>query len=491
MATDSGVVGTDRPLRFRILGPLEVDVGPRAAELGGPRQRALLAHLLLRANRLVPADALLDSLWGDEQPETARGVIQTYVSLLRRAIGKERIEGRPPGYVLLVRPDELDATRFDRLLRDAKRTLPADPTHALVTIDDALRLWRGPALADVATQPGIAADAARLNDLRVDAEETRVLALLSSDQARLAIAEAERLLVDEPLREGVWGLLMVALYREGRQADALQAYARARRLLGDELGVDPSPELERLQQRVLRQDPDLEARGERLRGYQLLEKIRAGQETVIYRARQPRVGRDVAIAVFRDEIASDPEFARRFEPEVRAVAALDHPAIAPIVDFWREPGSACVVSQYQPGGSLAGRLERGDMLEPEQAVQIVDRIRSAIAFAHQHEVSHGDLTPESVTFDADGRALLTAFRVTVGPPPNAATDLEALAAIARRLNVALPERARRLGTPRRCRANVLQRSMCVTHTKGYAHSRSRTHPISLAVSAPSVASLLA
>ena len=155
MATDSGVVGTDRPLRFRILGPLEVDVGPRVADLGGPRQRALLAHLLLRANQLVSADALLDSLWGDEQPDTARGVVHTYVSLLRRAIGKERIEGRPPGYVLLVGPDELDATRFDRLLRDAKRILPADPTHALVTIDDALRLWRGPALADVASRPGI------------------------------------------------------------------------------------------------------------------------------------------------------------------------------------------------------------------------------------------------------------------------------------------------------------------------------------------------
>ena len=305
---------------------------------------------MLRANQLVPSDALVDALWGDEPPETARGLVQTYVSLLRRALGKERIESRPPGYVLVVGSDELDATRFDRLLREAKRTLPANPTRALVVIDDAPAMaWAGLCRFGGSTGP-----ACRCRPSKRPAPRRRRGARPCAPFNRPGVARdsrTERLLVDEPLHEGLWGQLMVALYREGRQADALDAYARARRLLRIRLGVDPSPELERLQQRVLRQDPDLEARGERLRGYQLLEKVRSTPEMVVYRARQPRVGRDVAISLFRDEIAPDPEFARRFEPEVRAVAALEHPAIAQVLDFWRELGSACVVARYFAGGT--------------------------------------------------------------------------------------------------------------------------------------------
>ena len=139
-----------RRVQFRVLGPLEVDAGDGPIPLGGPKQRAVLANLLIRANQLVPADTLIDEIWGDDPPERARHTLQTYVSNLRRALGGDRLQGRSPGYILLVDPFDLDAARFDSLVRDAKEALPVAPTVAVATLDDALALWRGPALADLA-----------------------------------------------------------------------------------------------------------------------------------------------------------------------------------------------------------------------------------------------------------------------------------------------------------------------------------------------------
>ena len=155
---------------------------------------------------------------------------------------------------------------------------------------------------------------------------------------------------------------MLAFYREGRQAEALRSYQRVREILADELGIDPSPELARLHQRVLQQDPGLDLRGEPLRGYRLLEKIDAGPTGVVFRALQPRVERDVAVKIFHEAIAADPEFVRRFDADAQAVAALEHPHIAPIYDYWREPSRAYVVSRYLRGGSLRAIEERGSRL---------------------------------------------------------------------------------------------------------------------------------
>ena len=217
-----------RPMRFRVLGPLEVDAGDGPLPLGGPKQRAVLANLLIRANQVVPADILIDAVWGEEPPEKARNTLQTYVSNLRKSLGDGRLEGRPPGYVLLLEPFELDASRFDALLRDAKKQLPVDPGVALADLDDALALWRGPALADLGDQPSLLAEAARLNELRIEAQEDRIEGLLSIGDQATAIGALELLLADHLLRERLWALLMLALYREGRQAEALGAYQRAR-----------------------------------------------------------------------------------------------------------------------------------------------------------------------------------------------------------------------------------------------------------------------
>ena len=351
-----------RPVQFRVLGPLEVDTGEGPIALGGPKQRAVLAHLLVRPNQLVSSETLIDELWGDEPPETARNTLQTYMSHLRKALGEGRLVGRPPGYVLSVDPSELDVFRFDDLLRQAKKAQAVDPSVAVTLLDDALALWRGPALADVAVESSLVAESARLDDLRLGAQEERIDGLLASGQAARAIGEAEALLARHPLRERLWNQLMLALYRQDRQADALGAFQRAREILADELGIDPSPELVRLHERILRQDPALELKGEPLRGYRLMEKIGEGSTGIVFRGIQPRVGRDVAVKVVDERLAVEGAFVRRFEPEAQAVASLEHPHILPLYDYWRDPGGAYLVSRFLRGGSLRAIERRGEQL---------------------------------------------------------------------------------------------------------------------------------
>jgi len=420
-------------MQFRILGPVEVDSGGEPIPLGGPKQRAVLAHLIMRANELVPAETLVDELWGEEPPENARNTIQAYVSHLRKALGRERIEWRAPGYVLRVDPSELDAARFDGLLRDAKKALPVEPSVAIGVLEEALSLWRGPALAGLADQPSLLAEATRLEDLRLEAQEARVDGLLATGAHARAIADLEVLLAQHPLRESLWAGLMLALYRKGRQADALAAYRRARKTLANELGIDPSPELVRLHERMLRQDQGLDLRGQALRAYRLLEKVSEGPRGVVFRAIQPRVERDVAVKIFHEAIATDASFVRRFEQEAQAVAGLEHPHIVPIYDYWREPGRAYIVSRYLRGASVRALEERGQSLEPDRALSVVEQVASALAFAHGQGVAHGRVGSSNVLFDGEGNAYLGDFLVGVGPVPDPNSDMGQLARLARYL----------------------------------------------------------
>jgi len=420
-------------MQFRVLGPLEVDAGSGPIALGGPKQRAVLAHLLLRSNQLVPSATLIDELWGDEPPETARNTLQTYMSHLRKALGEGRLIGRSPGYVLSVDPSELDSSRFDDLVREAKKALAVDPSVGISLLDDALALWRGPALADVAGESSLLAEAARLDDLRLAAQEERIEGLLGIGQTGRAVGEAETLLARHPLRERPWGQLMLALYREGRQADALAAFQRAREVLADELGIDPSPELARLHERILGQDAALDLRGEPLRGYRLMEKIGEGPAGVVFRGLQPRVERDVAVKVLHHRLVSDGAFVRRFEPEAQAVVALEHPHIVPLFDYWREPDGAYVVTRYMRGGSLRALEERGEALPQDRRATIVRQVASALAFAHRQGIAHGNVRTSNVLFDAEANAYLGDFRIGVGAPATIEDDLEQLDAIARRL----------------------------------------------------------
>jgi WD40 repeat protein/DNA-binding SARP family transcriptional activator len=420
-------------MQFRILGRLEVDGGSGPIGLGGPKQRAVLAHLIVRANELVPAEILVDEIWGEEPPQKARNIVQNYVSHLRKALGHDRIEWTAPGYRLRLDADELDAAQFDALVRDGNKTFATDPNVAVGLLEDALALWRGPALAGLADQPMLSAEATRLDDLRLQAQEQRLEGLLALGAQRRAIGELEVLLTQHPLRESLWALMMLALYRDFRQAEGLTAYQRARAILADELGIDPSPELTRLHERILRQDPGLELRGRRLRGYRLLEKIHAGPRGVVFRGIQPRVERDVAVKIFHDAIATDPAFVRCFEQQAQAVAALEHPHVVPVYDYWREPGHAYIVSRYLRGGTLRALEERGQSLRGDQAVRVFEQVASALSFAHRQGVTHGNVQSSNVLLDGEGNAYLGDFLVGIGPVPESSSDLRELARLARRL----------------------------------------------------------
>ena len=416
-------------LQFRILGPLEVAQGDQTLSLGGPKRRAALALLLAHPNESISAENLVDAIWGDEPPESARNTLYSYMSHLRAALGHDRIESHPPGYRLRLGAGELDAARFEELLKDAARARAINPRNSAALLEDALGLWRGPALADVAEGGVLLSEAARWDELRLIASEERIDALLATGEQARVVAEAEALIDRYPLRERIWQQLMLSLYREGRQAEALNAYQRVRKILADELGIDPSPELMRLHERILQQDPALELRGEPLRGYRLLEKIDEGPVGVVFRAIQPHVGREVAVKIFHEHLASDPAFVRRFEKEAQAVAALEHPHIVPIYDYWREPGRAYVVSRYLKGGSLAGLETRGERLEPGRGMTAVEQIGSALSFAHSRQIAHCNVRPSNVLFDGEGNAYLGDFRVGVGATPDVAADTREFASL--------------------------------------------------------------
>ena len=398
-------------VRFKVLGPLEVtgDNGP--VSLGGPKQRAVLAHLLVRVNELVPADTLIDQVWGEDPPDAARGTLHSYISHLRKALGAERIEGRAPGYVLHVAEDDLDSTRFEHLLHEA-RLAEGSPGRAGAPLRDALALWTGPAFADLASEPSLAAEIARLNELRLQALENRIAADLAEGRHGEVVGELEALTRELPLRERLWELMMLALYRSRRPADALAAFERSRDVLTRELGVDPSPDLRRLHERILREDPDLDLEGKPLRGYQLLEQVGEGAFGVVYRAIQPQVGREVAIKAVHPELANHPDFVRRFDHEAQIVARLEHPHVVPLYDYWREPNAAYLVMRFLRGGSVEDLLEAGP-LDPSRVIAITDQIASALGAAHRQGVVHRDVKPGNVLLDEEGNAYLTDFGVAL------------------------------------------------------------------------------
>jgi DNA-binding SARP family transcriptional activator/tetratricopeptide (TPR) repeat protein len=241
-------------VEFRILGPLEVRDGERVLPLGGARRRAVLALLLLDANRVVSVDRLVDGVWGDAPPASALASLQNHLARLRQELG-ERLVTRAPGYVLRVEDGELDLDRFQRLVDDARG---AEPAVSAERFAKALALWRGSPLADLADQPAGRA-AAHLEELRLAALEERIEADLELGRHAALVPELEELVAREPYRERPRRQLVLALYRSDRQADALDAYTQARRTFVDELGTEPGRELQEVHRAVLRRDPELDA----------------------------------------------------------------------------------------------------------------------------------------------------------------------------------------------------------------------------------------
>ena len=245
-------------MEFRILGPLEVWDGGAEVVLGGSKPRALLALLLLHPNEVVSADRLIDELWGEEPSERAAAALRVNVSRLRKALAQDVLATRSPGYVIRVEPDDFDLDRFERLVDEARGLLARDlPADASERLREALSLWRGPALADFAYESFAQTAIARLEEIRLAALELRIDADLALGRHDELVGELEALVAEQPLRERLRGHLMTALYRSGRQAEALDAYKDARRALVDELGIEPSTALQELERAILRQAPAL------------------------------------------------------------------------------------------------------------------------------------------------------------------------------------------------------------------------------------------
>ncbi|HEU0304759.1 MAG TPA: BTAD domain-containing putative transcriptional regulator [Gaiellaceae bacterium] len=251
------MTGHDRP-DFRVLGPLEVLVGGRSVGLGGLRQRTLVVLLLLRANEAVSRDRLIDDLWGAEPPATAANALAALVARLRRSLPAETLVTAPGGYELRVEPEALDLHRFERLVEEGSGALAGgEPNRAAELLRSALALWRGPALADFRYEAFAQPAITRLEELRLAALESRIDADLALGRHLDLVSELQSLVLEHPLRERLRGQLMLALYRAGRQAEALEAYRDARRVLVEELGIEPGPGLQELEGAILRQDPQL------------------------------------------------------------------------------------------------------------------------------------------------------------------------------------------------------------------------------------------
>lgn len=305
-------------LDFRILGPVEVWRDGEQLPLGGPKQRAVLALLVLDAGRVVATDRIIDQLWGERPPPTAGASLQNLVSQLRKLLGPDVLITKPPGYRLQIAPEQVDHERFRLLVESCASDTP--PNRA-AKLREALALWRGPALADLAFESFALDESARLEELRLATLEARIEADLESGRHGELVGELEALVREHPLRERLRRFLMLALYRSGRQAEALQVYHDARRALVEELGIEPSAALQQLHGAILRHDPELELNGAGAHGS--VDPVREIVDTLLAGRLVPVLGADVAdLAAHLSECFQYPHGASRLPRVAQYVAVM-------------------------------------------------------------------------------------------------------------------------------------------------------------------------
>ena len=365
-----------------LLGTVEVRDGARTVALPRRQQRALLAALALRVGEVVSTDRLVADLWGERAPASATGSLQNTVSALRKALGRDVVLTQAPGYRLALDPESVDAHRFERLLAAARG---ADEAARASLLSEALALWRGPALADLDEEQFARLEGARLDELRVAALEERIDADLALGRHSALVGELETLVAAHPLRERLRGQLMLTLYRCGRQAEALEVYRAARLALADELGLDPSPELQELERRVLRQDPSLAAPAEVLaapvaeRAERTLVTVLAAIPPVEDDPERHRHLLDETLAVVREALTRNGGSLERFGPEgLVAIFGADassdddaHRALATAEELGLPAGIATgeVVSGAGPVVNRAVELARSEGIALDERTQ--------------------------------------------------------------------------------------------------------------------------
>lgn len=386
--------------------------------LGGPRQKMVLGTLLANADRIVSQDALIDAVWAGSPPEAARSSLHSYVSNLRKELGDDQIVRQGDGYRVVVDRDSLDARTFESLVDRGRELVHSDPAASVLLLSDALSRWYGSPYGELGWEPALRMECLRLEELRLVAVENRIDGDLMLGSHEKVIGELQSLTREYPYRERFSGQLMLALYRAGRQVEALRVFRRCQDQLAEDLGLEPSSELQRLEKQILDHDKDLDISSPRsgllvprqgvVRGFELRELIGQGTFGVVYRAFQASAGRELALKIFHQEYSNHPGTVLKFEARAQMIAGLDHPHILPLLDYWREAGGAYTVAPYMGRGSLAkANLEgRRNLTE---AVGWLRDVAEALAFSHDHGVIHNDLKLENVFLDAEGRALLADF----------------------------------------------------------------------------------
>lgn len=388
-------------MQFDVLGPLRVTVDGENVELGAFKQRSLLALLLIHRRHVVSTDRIIDELWGDDTSTDHHGALWVHLSNLRSALEPDRPKGstgsflltRSPGYLLDVDHSQIDAGEFEDLLDEGRRLVDDDPSAASLVLAESLELWRGYAYEDFAYESFAQVEIARLNELRMEAVETRIDADLRRGLGRELIGELEALTREHPLRERLVGQLMVALYRAGRQAEALRRCTNLRSMLAEELGVEPSPEIAELEEQILLAGPDLmpaespkiQVMPEAVRGYELREELGRSDLGVVRRAFQPSTGREVAIKIIPPDIANDTSFIRSFEVGVNRIAERDRS----VVDYWREPGGAYLVMPLT--GTSGDRTVDG-------VIETINRVAATVA---GESSAVADAEPDAVGDEVD------------------------------------------------------------------------------------------
>lgn len=414
--------GDGEVLSIGLLGPLLLRRGGVTLELAGPKRRALLILLALHAGTPISRDRIAELLWPQRSTGREEATLRVHISHLRDVLEPDR-QGEPQvlltrgsSYLLAGEAVEVDIDRFERLVAEARSSLADEPARALGAVNEALALWRGRLLEDVEYEEFAQDWIRRLEMARVEAVEYRAEALIELGENAAAVEDLDALVRAHPTREGPVCLLMRALYGSGRHAESLRVVRRHRRHLAEQ-GLAASPRVDRLEQRILQHDPTLLPEevlpsaeigiGRSVRGYELRQQAGEGSFGVVYRAFQPAVGREVAVKVVHPRLADTPEFVRGFADEARIIAALEHPHIVPLYDFWRDPAGAFVVMRWMDGGSMADRL--GQTWTRHELARVFVQLADALGYAHSAGVVHRDVKPANVLFDGGGNAYLADF----------------------------------------------------------------------------------
>ena len=403
----------------RIFGGVGVYGVDGPVSIGGPRQRRLLALLAIRPDSVVSIDWLAENLWDDEdRPKETAPALRTYVSRLRTAlpeVAQEWIETEAAGYRFTAPAEAVEHRQFGLLREQARRARDLeDPQTSNVLLDEALALFRGDPFRELEDLDWARADIERLHLDRLEMHEERWESALALGRHTQIIGELAAFTTEHGLRERAARQYALALHRSGRTTEALRVIDDHRRTLADQSGLEPSSDITDLEQALLTGDPslDVEKVGRPLRGYRLLEEIGTGAFSVVWRGMQPSVDREVAIKQIRSELASQPDFIRKFEAEAHLVARIEHPHIVPLIDFWRDPDSAYLVMRWLRGGTLERRLDDGPLSVPE-TLQVARQIGDALSAAHQQNIVHRDVKAGNILFDEADNAFLTDFGIAL------------------------------------------------------------------------------